>query len=109
MTIPEIATQTKVKQTLHAIWQTGTRADAEKAFDLFLKTYELKYSKTTIYLQKDREELLTFYRFPGQHWQSIRTTHPIESTIATIRHRPRRSRGCLTRHGILHMIVKHHF
>ena len=90
----------------HAIWQAETRADAEKAFDLFLETYEPKYPKATVCLQKDREELLAFYGFPAPHWQSIRTTNPIESTFATIRHRARRSRGCLTRDGMLHMMFK---
>ena len=98
--------QAKAKQSLHAIWQAERKADAEKAFDLFLETYEPKYPKATVCLQKDREELLAFYSFPAPHWQSIRTTHPIESTFATIRHRTRRSRGCLTRDGMLHMMFK---
>jgi transposase-like protein len=36
----------KAKQALHNIWQAETKADAEKAFDLFIKTYEPKYPKT---------------------------------------------------------------
>ena len=83
-----------------------TKADAEKAFDLFIETYEPKYPKATLCLQKDREELLAFFDFPAKHWQSIRTTNPIESTFATIRHRTKRSRGCLTRDGMLHMMFK---
>jgi transposase-like protein len=79
---------------------------AEKAFDLFIKTYEPKYPKATLCLQKDREELLAFYDFPAQHWQSIRTTNPIESTFATIRHRTKRSKGCLSRDAMLHMMFK---
>lgn len=39
-------------------------------------------------------------------WQSLRTTNPIESTFGTIRHRTKRSKGCLTRDGMLHMIFK---
>ena len=103
--LPRLA-QAKAKQARHAIWQAETRAAAEKAFDLFLETYEPKYPKATVCLQKDREELLTFFNFPAKHWQSIRTTNPIESTFATIRHRTRRSRGCLTRDGMLHMMFK---
>ena len=57
-------------------------------------------------LQKDREELLAFYDFPAKHWQSIRTTNPIESTFGTIRHRTKRSKGCLSRDGMLHMMFK---
>ena len=55
--------QAKAKQALHAVWQAETKADAEKAFDLFLKTYEPKYPKATLCLHKDREELMAFYDF----------------------------------------------
>ena len=98
--------QPKAKQALHNIWQAETQADAEKAFDLFIKTYEPKYPKAAICLQKDHEELMAFYGFPAQHWQSIRTSNPIESTFGTIRHRTKRSKGCLSRDGMLHMMFK---
>jgi transposase-like protein len=96
----------KAKQALHEIWQADTKEEAERAFDLFIRTYEPKYPKATLCLQKDREKLLVFYDFPAQHWQSIRTTNPIESTFGTIRHRTNRSKGCLTRDGMLHMMFK---
>jgi len=57
-------------------------------------------------LQKDREELMAFYDFPAQHWQSIRTSNLIESSFATIRHRTKRSKGWLSRDGVLHMMFK---
>ena len=100
------STQPKAKKALHEIWMAETLSDAEKAFDLFIKTYEPKYPKATICLEKDREELLAFYDFPAQHWQSIRTTNPIESTFGTIRHRTKRTKGCLSRDGMLHMMFK---
>ena len=98
--------QPKAKGALHDIWQAETRKDAEKAFDLFVATYEPKYPKAAACLEKDRTELLAFYDFPAQHWQSLRTTNPIESTFGTIRHRTKRSKGCLSRTGMLHMIFK---
>ena len=98
--------QQKAKQALHDIWQAESREEAEKAFDLFIETYETKYPKAANCLQKDHEELLAFYDFPAQHWQSIRTSNPIESTFGTIRHRTKRSKGCLTRDGMLHMMFK---
>ena len=98
--------QPKAKQALQDIWGAGTKVTAEHAFDLFLKTYEPKYPKATACLQKDREELLTFYAFPAAHWQSLRTTNPIESTFGTIRHRTKQTNGCLTRDGMLHMMFK---
>ena len=98
--------QPKAKQALHEIWQAATKKEAEKAFDLFLKTYEAKDPKATVCLRNDRQALLTFYDFPAPRWQSIRTTDPIESSFGTIRHRTRRSKGCLSREGMLHMIFK---
>ena len=49
---------------------------------------------------------MAFYDFPAKHWQSIRTGNPIESTFGTIRHRTRRSKGCLNRDGMSHMMFK---
>jgi len=98
--------QPKAKQALHDIWQAETQSDAEKAFDLFIRMYEPKYPKAAVCLHKDREELMAFYDFPAQHWQSIRTSNPIESTFGTIRHRTKRSKGCLSRDGMLHMMFK---
>jgi putative transposase len=98
--------QPKAKAAIHDIWQAETKADAQKAFDLFIKTYEPKYPKAALCLQKDCEELMAFFDFPAQHWQSIRTSNPIESAFATIRHRTKRSKGCLSRDGMLHMMFK---
>ena len=90
-------TQPKAKHVIHEIWQAETKINAEKAFELFIETYQDKYPKATLSLQKDREELLAFYDFPAKHWLSIRTGNPIESTFGTIRHRTRRAMGCLNR------------
>ena len=98
--------QPKAKAALHSIWQAETRPEAETAFDLFIATYDAKYPKATLCLQKDRDELMAFYDFPAMHGQSIRTSNPIESTFGTIRHRTKRSKGCLSRDGMLHMMYK---
>jgi len=98
--------QPKAKRALQEIWRAETKLTAEQAFDVFLDTYGPKYPKATACLQKDRAELLTFYAFPAFHWQSLRTTNPIESTFGTIRHRTTRTKGCLTRDGMLHMMFK---
>ncbi len=98
--------QPKAKQGLHEIWQAPTKKAAEEAFELFIETYEAKYPKATLCLQKGSEEILNFYDYPADHWQSIRTTNPIESTFGTIRHRTKRSKGCLSRSGMLHMMFK---
>lgn len=103
--LPKLS-QPKAKAAIHNIWQAETKENANKAFDLFIKTYEAKYPKATLCLQKDREELMAFFDFPAQHWHSIRTTNPNQSAFATIRHRTKRSKGCLSRDGMLHMMFK---
>ena len=55
---------------------------------------------------KDRAELLALYDFPAEHWKHLRTTNPIESTFATVRHRTIRSKGCLSNKTALAMVFK---
>jgi transposase-like protein len=98
--------QAKAKAELHEIWMAECRVDAEQAFDLFLARYEAKYPKATECLAKDRDPLLTFYDFPAEHWQHLRTTNPIESTFATVRLRTTKTRGCVSRAGLLAMVFK---
>ena len=98
--------QPKAKGHLHDIWQAETRDDAEKAFDFFTATYGAKYDKAVGKLIKDQDAWLAFYDFPAEHWKHIRTTNPIESTFATVRHRTRRTKGCLSRKTGLAMAFK---
>jgi len=96
----------KAKRALHDIWMAETRKDAEVAFDAFVESYGRKYDKAADGLRKDRDALLAFYDFPAEHWKHLRTTNPIESTFATIRHRTIRSKGCLSNKTALAMIFK---
>jgi putative transposase len=98
--------QPAAKSKLHDIWQADTKENANKAFDLFLDTYQAKYPKATECLAKDREVLLTFYDFPAEHWIHVRTTNPIESTFATVRLRHRRTKGSGSRKACLTMVFK---
>jgi putative transposase len=98
--------QPKAKAALHAVYEAETRAKAEKAFDLFISTYEAKYPKAVDCLAKDREALLAFYDFPAEHWRHIRTTNPIESTFATVRLRHGKTKGNGSRAACLAMVFK---
>ena len=98
--------QGKAKGMLHDIWMAETKAEAERAFDLFVATYQAKYPKAAECLLKDRDVLLTFYDFPAEHWMHIRTTNPIESTFATVRLRTRRTKGCGSRVATLTMVFR---
>lgn len=98
--------QPRAKADLHAIWQAETREAAHTAFDHFLEKYGAKYEGACACLRKDRDELLTFYDFPAEHWAHLRTTNPIESTFATIRLRHKRTKGNGTRRASLAMMFK---
>jgi transposase-like protein len=100
------ALQPKAKAALHEVWMAETRSDAQSAFDQFTAAFGQKYPKAVECLAKDRTELLAFYDFPAEHWIHLRTSNVIESTFATVRHRTDRTKGCLTRDGMLAMIFK---
>jgi hypothetical protein len=76
------------------------------AFNAFAESYGTKYDKAVDCLTKDRDTLLAFYDFPAEHWKHLRTTNPIESTFATVRHRTIRSKGCLSNKTALAMVFK---
>jgi transposase-like protein len=98
--------QAQAKRMIHDIWMASSKADAERAFELFLKTWEPKYPKAAHCLRKDRDVLLTFYDFPAEHWSHIRTTNPIESTFSTVKLRTRRTKGHGSRSACLAMVFK---
>ena len=91
---------------LHEMYLSPTRKDALAAYDVFLETYRAKYPKACECLEKDKDVLFTFYDFPAEHWAHLRTTNPIESTFATVRHRTRKTKGCGSRMATLTMVYK---
>jgi transposase-like protein len=98
--------QSKAKLGLQDIWMAETRKDATSAFNTFVEIYGVKYDKAVACLTKDRDALFAFYDFPAEHWKHLRTTNPIESTFATVRHRTVRAKGCLSNRTALAMIFK---
>jgi putative transposase len=97
---------TKAKRALQEIWMAETKKDAVTALEAFVETYQVKYERAADCLTKDRDALLAFYDFPAEHWKHLRTTNPIESTFATVRHRTIRSKGCLSNKTALAMVFK---
>jgi putative transposase len=98
--------QKKAKADLQEIWMAESRVEAITAFNLFLEKYRAKYDKAAKCLEKDRDQLLAFYDFPAEHWKHIRTSNPIESIFATVRHRTIKTKGCLSRETALTMVFK---
>jgi transposase-like protein len=98
--------QAKAKSELHEIYFSPTKKQAEYAFKRFIDNYGAKYPKAKECLEKDHKALLKFYDFPAEHWQSIRTTNPIESTFSIIRHRTVKSKWCFSRDTIMGSVFK---
>ncbi len=98
--------QKKAKAGLQEIWMAESRVEAMTAFDLFVEKYRAKYDKAVECLEKDRDQLLAFYDFPAEHWKHIRTSNPIESIFATVRHRTIKTKGSLSRETALTMVFK---
>ena len=98
--------QPAAKQDLREIWQAADRATAEAAMATFAEKYGAKYEKAVTCLTKDRDALLTFYDFPAEHWDHLRTSNPIESVFATVRHRTVRTKGALSQDTARLMVFK---
>ena len=98
--------QPAMKQDLREIWMAPDRASAEAAMGTFERKYAAKYAKAVECLTKDREALLAFYDFPAEHWDHVRTTNPIESVFATVRHRTVRTKGALSQETAKLMVFK---
>jgi putative transposase len=98
--------QGKATAGLHEIWMAETKAQAGKAFDRCVRDFGAKYPKAVDKLVKDRAALLAFYDFPAEHWVHIRTTNPIESSFATIRHRTTRTKNCVSRNTWLGLVFQ---
>ena len=91
---------------LHDIWMAATRAEADKAFDLFVDAFGAKYAAAVSRLRNDRVELPAFYDFPAEHWIHLRATNPIESTFATVRLRTEKTKGSGSRLACLTMVFQ---
>jgi putative transposase len=96
----------KAKADLKEIWMAPTLEGAELAFRRFVAIYGKKYPQAAEKLTKDEDALLAFYDFPAEHWLHIRTTNPVESTFATVRHRSTRTRNCVSRDSFLGLAFK---
>jgi putative transposase len=55
----------KAKAGMQDIWMAETKKEAAEAFDMFLKTYGVKYERAVKKLTKDRDVMLIFYNFPA--------------------------------------------
>jgi putative transposase len=101
-----LSVQVNMKVDLREIYGAPTRVAADTAIDVFVDKYRAKYDKAVSCLTKDRETLLAFFDFPAEHWDHLRTSNPIESVFATVRHRTVRTKGALSTKTAKLMVFK---
>ena len=101
-----LSVQVNMKADLREIYGAPTRSAAETAIDAFADKYGAKYDRAVTCLTKDREALLAFFDFPAEHWDHLRTSNPIESVFATVRHRTVRTKGSLSQKTAKLMVFK---
>ena len=94
------------RKALAEIWNAEDRRHAQDAARAFEAAYGAKFPKAVAKITDDLEELLAFYDYPAEHWIHVRTTNPIESTFATVRHRTKITRGPGSRSTGLAMAFK---
>ena len=98
--------QRQARQDLREIWLAPDKAAAQAALETFTAKYAPKYEKAVACLVRDREALLTFFEFPAEHWDHLRSSNPIESVFATVRHRTVRTKGALSQDTARLMVFK---
>lgn len=98
--------QPGAKKALAEIWHTEGQRPCLAAVTAFQAAYGATYAKAVAKVVDDVEELLAFYDYPAEHWIRLRTTNPIESTFATVRHRTKVTKGPGSRTAGLAMAFK---
>lgn len=95
-----------MKDALREIRDAPDRATAEAAIAVFVEKYAARYAKAVDCLTRDQDALLTFFDFPAEHWDHLRTANPVESVFATVRHRTVRTKGALSHKTARLMVFK---
>jgi len=96
----------EVKRFLQRMYEAETRADAETVMAQFVETYSRTYPRAVECLLKDQDSLLTYYRYPREHWVSLKTTNPIESIFATVKLRTNAARRIRSPRSALYLIFQ---
>jgi len=98
--------QSSAKSLIHDIYRAETEQDARDAYRRFQERYEAKYPSAVASLLKDEASMFSFYKYPAEHWQHIRSTNTIESAFSTVRLRTTKTRGQGTMATTLALVFK---
>ncbi len=82
----------EASELLKSIPYAETEEKCEQLRDRFINRYKDDYSKATNKLLSDWERMVTFYKYPKEHWVHIRTTNIVESPFSSVRLRTNASK-----------------
>src|SRR6266568_1786530 len=94
------------RKALNEIIMAEDLEHARAAIEAFASDYGVKWPKAVAKVTDDQDALLTFFEYPAEHWQHLRTTNPIESSFSPVRARTRVTKGPGTRDTGLAMVFK---
>jgi putative transposase len=78
--------QGNAKHELQAIVYAESRDEAEARRDEFVRRCcKEGHNRAAETLEQDWERMVTFFRFPREHWKNLRTTNIVESPFAALR------------------------
>jgi putative transposase len=96
----------RAKKAIHEITEAENKTEAARAIEAFAGEFGAKWPKAVAKIVGEKEQLLTFYEFPAEHWRHLRTTNPIESAFAPVRARTDLTKGPGSREAGAAMIYK---
>src|SRR6266542_842408 len=94
------------RTALNEITMAEDLQHARAAIEAFATDYGVKWPKAVAKVTDDQDALLTFFAYPAEHWQHLRTTNPIESAFSPVRARTRVTKGPGSRDTGLAMVFK---
>jgi putative transposase len=79
--------QEQIYPELKAIFYQAHRIKAQQVTAAFIAKYQPIYPTAMACLNRDLDACLTFYEFPQEHWQFIRTSNVIERLFCEVKKR----------------------
>jgi len=96
----------EVKRLLRQMYEATTKDQTERLMAQFAEVYGREHPRAVECLCKDKDSLLTYYRYPQEHWVSLKTTNPIESIFATVKLRTNAARRIKSPRSALYLIFQ---
>lgn len=77
--------QFEVRGWLRRLMYAESRARYLQLRAQFATRYQGRYPDAVATLERDEARMLTYYKFPAEHWKHLRTSNVIESPFAAVR------------------------